>query len=70
MTVRESKIRPVAPILPFGSFVPLGNLAGVGTPDPPLTGANLPLFGEHNPPDKGSSLSILCQEPGREALDT
>ena len=58
----------MAQISPFGSFVPLVNLAGVGTPDPPLTGANLPLFGEHNPPDKGSSLSILRQRSGHEAV--
>ena len=57
----ESKIRPVAQISPSGSFVPVVNLAGVGTPDPPLTGANLPLCGEHRPPDKGSSLSVLRQ---------
>ena len=36
----------MAQISPSGSFASLVNLAGVGTPDPPLTGANLPLFGE------------------------
>ena len=39
VSVAESKYRPVAQISPFGSFVPLVNLAGVATPDPPLTGA-------------------------------
>ena len=40
----ESKIRPVAQISPFGSFVPLVNLAGVGTPDPPWAGAFAPAL--------------------------
>ena len=36
---RQGKIRPVAQISPSGSFVPLVNLVGVATPNPPLTGA-------------------------------
>ena len=44
VSVAESKIRPVAQISPVGSFVPLVNLAGVGTPDPPWAGAFAPAL--------------------------
>ncbi len=37
--VSQSKIRPVAQILPSGSFAPQVNLVGVATPNPPMTGA-------------------------------
>ena len=63
---RQGKIRPVAQISPFGSFVSLVNLAGVATPDPPLTGARRRSCGAAAPknfinsPSPGDCIFAIC----------
>ncbi len=50
ISAQERKIRPVAQISPFGSFVPLVNLVVVATPSPPMTGAERRCCGSAVPP--------------------
>ncbi len=67
ISAQEGKIRPMAQISPSGSFVPLVNLVGAATPNPPMTGAerrqnfiNLPLPGDCIFANSPGFLSVCC----------